>query len=202
MNELIVGFGALSQDVLLVKANHIVLSLTGNAAFPTPAPTLAVIQAAITAYEAALSGDQTPANTVLRKSKKKVLIQQLQLLAANLETTANGDKVKLATTGFDIRKKATRTHAEMPAPQDLRLKRGTLGEVFATVTKVPAAKAYELSYAIDQAKDPWTALPAFTTSRNMKASGLQPKKDYWFRVRAINTNGPGEYSDPAMITVL
>jgi hypothetical protein len=49
------GFDRLSDAQLEVKANTIVSSITGNSNFPTPTPTLADVQIAITAYTAALA---------------------------------------------------------------------------------------------------------------------------------------------------
>jgi hypothetical protein len=42
---------------------------------------------------------------------------------------------------------------------------------------------------------------AFASTRGIGMTGLTRGKDYWARIRAIGTTGPGDWSDPATILV-
>ena len=206
MNELNVGFSEYSGAALKQKAQLVITTLSsapGDGYFPSPVPTLAALQTAVDALDAALGTESTQANRALRESARETVINLLQQLAPNLETTANGDMAKLAATGFDLRKKPVRSTGPTPVPQNVRVRTtGTSGEAFVKCSAVALADAYELEHTLDPVDGPWVDGATFTSSQDMLLAGLTRGKDYYFRVRAIGSNGPSGWSDVATMMVV
>ena len=98
------GFKRLSDAALLLRSNSIVSSVTGNAYFPTPTPTLASITSAITAFQTATEaavGGGTQLISV-RKAARQEVIDQLHLLSNYVLFTAAGNEVIATSSGISI----------------------------------------------------------------------------------------------------
>lgn len=206
MNELKIGFTRLTAQRVADLALKIHTALTtppGNGYFPAPEPTPAVIKASHDALEEALSLETTPSSAVLRKSRRDTLAEQLTRLAANLELTADGDRVMLAASGFELKKgPGARTISSLPAPKDVRVKpTGISGQVLLKCRAVPGADNYQPEYALGP-DGPWTAIDPSSNSQATLFTGLARGKDYYFRLRANGPNGPGAWSDIATMMVV
>jgi hypothetical protein len=201
MNKLNTGFSRLPNTEFDNKAEMIIIALTGNTAFPSPNPTPAIVQTKLDAYRAALSSTGTGRKQAVQSTRDD-LSQTLERLARNLEQTPNVTDAQLATTGFDMRQKPSRSDLPVDAPGNVRLaSTGTTGEVKVACNPVGRAKSYEAQYSQDPNAGPWTDAGTFPNTRAITISGLQRAKDYWVRVRAIGPNGAGAWGDPATILV-
>jgi hypothetical protein len=76
MKKVNLGFSKYTEANLLVIAQAILAALTTNAFFPTPVPTLAVLQTAITDYSEALSAakDGGKTNIAVKMPARKSLL--------------------------------------------------------------------------------------------------------------------------------
>jgi hypothetical protein len=167
-----IGFSRIPDGDLDEKAKHIITSLTGNANFPTPSPTLATVQTALDEYEDALALDQSPTRTATVEVKREMLENLLQQLGVYVSTTANGDKDKLVTSGFEMRKDPTQTEADVAAPANLRLKStGTTGEVQLLCDAVDRARNYQVQHTQNPNAGPWIDNGLFASTRGIKISG-------------------------------
>ena len=197
------GFSKLGIDQLVTKVTFIIAQLTGNADFPTTDPTLAQLKTALDAVTQALTISNPTAQQQALLAARPTLEQMLDDLADDLEKTANSDPVKLATTGYDLRKETTFTSAAPDAPQNVRLKpTGVSGETQVLFTPPPNARAFQVQTSPDPNAGPWTDYDTFSSSRGIILKGFPRAKDLWVRVRAIgpnNTKGP--WSDPATILI-
>jgi hypothetical protein len=54
---------------------------------------------------------------------------------------------------------------------------------------------------LDPNTGPWVDGGTFASTRGVGLTGLTRGKDYWARVRAVGTSGPGPWSDPATTLV-
>jgi hypothetical protein len=202
MNKLNSGFAKLADEDFDNKAQSIVVALTGNANFPTTTPPLAQITTELTAYQAALampSGQPRDAQVAATRGQ---LADSLDKLARGLELVPNVTEAMLATSGFDLRKTPVFSGETVGAPGNVRLKQtGVSGVVQVLCDAVPRASAYELQYTQDPNNGPWSDGGTFASTRGIGITGLTRGKDYWARVRAIGTSGPGSWSDPATALV-
>jgi hypothetical protein len=202
MNKLNSGFTKLADDQFDNKAQSIVAALTGNANFPSPTPTLASITSQLTAYQSALAMQPGQARDAQVTATRTLLADSLDKLARGLELTPNVTDAMLATSGFDLRKSPVFSAETVAAPGNVRLKQtGVSGVVQVMCDAVPRASAYELQYTQNPNDNSWTDGGTFASTRGIGITGLTRSKDYWARVRAIGTNGPGPWSDPATILV-
>jgi hypothetical protein len=192
------GFSEMPLDQFIQKVMNIITALTSDAHFPVTNPTVATIETALDALSAAMTiqgRGRDPAVVATRDA----LEQKLAQLAGNLETLANYDSVKLATSGFDLRK----APVSPDTPRNLRLKPGGVsGSVRVLFGPSERATSYQAQISLDPNADPWTDVDTFSSSRNVVLTGLTRAKDIWVRVRAIGPNNTKSgWSDPVTILV-
>ena len=197
------GFAQLGDSAFITKMQFIIAQLTGNPHFATTNPTLAAVDAQLDVVIQAMTLPNPEASTAAVTAARSKLEQMLDDLADNLESTASQDPVKLATTGYDLRKESSQTGEGPAMPQSLRLKpTGTSGEVQALFAASDRARAYELQTATDPKAGPWTTYDTFSSVRNIVIKGLPRATDIWVRVRALGPNNTKSgWSDPATTQV-
>jgi hypothetical protein len=196
------GFSRFPDESLVSKVVTIIAALTGNANFPTTSPTLTVLQGALDALTQAMA-IQGPTRETAVAAARRDLEQKLEDLADNLENTANNDPVKLATTGFDMRKDTAQTAEPPDVPTNVRLKTtGVSGEVQVLFEPSARARSYQVQVTQDPNAGPWIDYDTFSSTRRIVLTGQPRAKDIWVRVRAIGPNNTKSgWSDPATILV-
>lgn len=199
MNELITGFSGLNNVNLVDKARHIIASLQEEPAstdYPTPSPDLLTLTGAADNLAAALAKTTSVPVTEERNSLRVPLIQYLQLLAMNLETTTPGDRSKLVYTGFDLRKIAEHTHQVPETPLNIQvIATGQNGGFKAKCSATPHTDFYEFETTADPVNGPWSTPIPTTNSQNMHGEGFPRGSDIYIHVRAVNTNGHSPWSE-------
>lgn len=197
------SFTELSDASFITFNEGILTAMTGNAYYPTPAPTLATLTTQKTEFEDALAAaaDGGKTLTAAKNQKRALLTETLYLLANYVETTALGDEVKLLSSGFDVYN-TERSPRPLPAvPLNLRLSDGNLsGEVKVKVEPVEFATGYELRYSQDDFTIDmrWQYSGAYTSSTYI-IKDLIVGKYTWVQVRSFNTQGRSEWCDPARL---
>src|SRR6476620_1186603 len=190
------GFKALSDADLLLRSNSIVSSITGNAYFPTPTPTLASISSAITAFQTATEaavGGGTQLISV-RKAARQEVIDQLHLLSNYVLFTAAGNEVIATSSGISITKPSA-ARPPIEAPAGLEVKPGkNRGELEAKCGRVAGANSYlhEITPAPLTADSQWKSYPA--TAARYLHTGLVSGQEYVFRIAAIGPRDQLVYS--------
>ena len=190
------SFAKLSDTKLVAKTNQIIASITGNANYPTPTPTLPVVQAAATAFTTALTAaaDGGRTKTAEKNAARAVLLGLLRNLALFVQQHCNEDLAVLLSSGFDAQKEP-QPAGVLPSPQNVTLTQSTLsGQLDFRAGSVANASAYEGEMTTDITKDEWETVGVFTTSR-FSLEELKPGSTYWARSRAIGAAGPGAWSD-------
>ena len=127
------------------------------------------------------------------------LIPLLQNLADALEIVPGVTAVDLAGTGFELWQSNHHTSLPPDMPTGLHLKYpGILGQLQVLLSAVARAMFYEVEYTLDPVNGPWTAVPAFGSTRGIVLTGLTRGKDYYVRVRAVAAGqNRGPWSDIA-----
>jgi hypothetical protein len=191
---ILTGFTSYKNYALLVKARHIIESMTGNTSFPTPVPALTVITTAADNYSNALAMANGKQATQLRAKTRTQLMLVLKQLGAYVNATANGDAVILAGSGFDLNKVPGKIGV-LPAPQGFKLYPLTGGVVKLRVKKVHGAYSYNFQYAQTEngVIGAWQNYPSQKTE--VLIDGLQRLSDYAFRVAGIGAASTLTYSE-------
>ena len=193
----------LSIPEKIAKAELIAGSLTGNASFPTPQPTLATFAQAkdelVDAYNEAQNARQTAKEKTTVQNKKEAALDQLfSQLAAYVESVAAGNEELILSAGMDPRAAAVAATGTPTQPQALAAMAGDYdGQIDLSWDTMDGVR----SYVIQQSGDPVTATSwshgGVSTKSSFTAANLNSGTRYWFRVAAVNSNGQSNWSDPA-----
>ena len=181
-------------------AQQIVTAMTGNGAFPTPAPPLSSVASALTAFQAAEAIALTRAKGAAeaRNVKRVALLQLLEQLKAYVQTVVDAavdDGAAIALgAGMAVRKTPVRPPRVFAAKP---------GAVTGTVKLVAAAAArraaYTWQYSTDGGKT-WISLPP-TLHAKTTASGLTAGTRVEFRYQALTEAGESNWSQGVQLLV-
>jgi len=185
---------------LITHAQSIVAAMTGNAAFPSPAPSLAILTAAIAALQVAQSAAlaRTKGAVTARNDKKAALVVALQQLHNYVQGIADADADNSAaiiqSAGIAVRKTPVRK------PRVFSVLQGAVSGAVKVVTASAGTRAsYDWEYSIDGGKT-WTILPS-TMQAKTSVAGLAPGSTVQVRFRALTRTGEGDWSQPASLLV-
>lgn len=187
--------------VLISIARAIVLSMTGNAAFPNPQPTLAAIGTAVADLEVAQTAalSRLKGTAQARNQKRDALVKLLELLRAYVQGVADADPEHAAalihSAAMNVKKLTLRPRRVFAVRQ---------GKVAGSVTLVTASGGHSASYEWQLSADggkTWQVLPV-TLQAHCAVTGLTPGATYVFRTRTVTRTGEGDWSQPITQTVL
>jgi hypothetical protein len=185
---------------LIAFAIRVVDAMTSNPAFPTPAPALAVLTAAITTLQNAETAalKRTTGAVTARNEKRAELIALLQQEQGYVQTVADATPESgasiIESAGVAVRK--TPVHAA----RAFAAKQGTVSGA-AKITAVVAARraSYEWQYSTDGGKT-WVAAPG-TLKATTTVTGLPVGTPVQFRYRALTKAGEGDWSQAVVLVV-
>jgi hypothetical protein len=185
---------------LLVHVRGIVTRMTGNPAFPSAGPNLALVTAAADALAAAQTAAQmrTIGAVATRDEKRVALLAVLEQLKACIQAAADADVENgasiIASAGVAVRK---------PRGQVARVFAIRPGRVSGSVVIVAPTAArrasYEWEFSTDGGKT-WVEL-APSLQAKTELSGLVPASTVIARYRSITKTGPSDWSPPASFLV-
>jgi hypothetical protein len=200
--KIIIDFSRVSDADLDQKAEAIIASLTGNANFTSPTPTLAVVTAATDAYKKALSKALigTENDTRAKNQKRDALVALLQQLGYYVQMNGKNDPVVLGSSGFDLQKTRSRAGV-LEKPENLRVTPQT-GGVKLAVNPVSGARSYLFEFAPTPVADDTLWHSHASSSSRTSVMGLVSGKQYVFRVCAIGSDPTRTYSDHIVSFVL
>lgn len=205
MKTVVSGTKGLSVADLISKALVLEVHMMGNPNFPNAGPFVAAVTAAREALEVAMvdamdGGRSAHGNQRALKQRLKDAITRLQLHVSNV---ANGDAVKLLSSGLALRKPPLKL-GPLPAPLRLVAVHGIhQGELHLRWVPVHGARIYEVFINEgdpDNAAD-WRSV-GFVSHAHFEFQGLASLRYYWFRVRALGAAGASPFSDPARSVVI
>jgi hypothetical protein len=186
----------------VVDTARIVAGITGNTAFPTPLPALAIVVAARNAYTAAVTqGQDSRLGRSLRKKTRQALVALLRQLAHYVEDTSAGDRTVLMSSGFPIQQIGAPI-GPLAAPTQVRLAKGkTSGTAIARCRRIVRARGYQ--WRIAPAATPTAWSPVVTTfAAHAEFDSLTPTTVYVVQVCAVGTAGTGDWSGTATVLVV
>jgi hypothetical protein len=194
MPTIIKSFRKLKDSELDDKAEEVITALSnppGSTNFPTPQPTIADVNAALTAYQNSLTAAANGGTTLVttKNLRRKELEKILNKLAKYCELGADDDIEKMQSTGFDVSKdkapvgqlEQTTMKAEPTLP----------GTVKVSCDVVEGANTYQWEWQEDGTAG-WESKS--TTASRTTIAGLTSGKKYNFRVVPIGADPTKVYS--------
>lgn len=185
---------------LIDRARALIAALTGNAGFPTPAPTLVELGDAADALEAAdaaVINNGGRQDYLARNKRAQELRDLIILLGSYVQVASGGDPEKILSAGFEIRRTPSPAGL-LPAPGNLRAVASSLpGVMDLRWDRVRHRLIYQVEFCTgDPLTESWKPL-VLLGNNTYSASGLASGTAYSFRLRAIGAAGPGPLSDTA-----
>ena len=193
-----VTFIARASDAELIgTATAILAAMTDNPDFPNPAPALATVQAAMSAFQSAVAAAAGGGIvlTAAKNAARTPFAALLRELASYVHVACKGDVKKLFGSGFPTQKPVRQPVGALPAPTGLTLAIGLRsGELAATAAPVPGAVLYTWQVALASAPD--TPIQTTqTTAASTTFANLIPGTQYSITMNAIGTAGPSDWTD-------
>ena len=186
----LISFNKLSDPVLDTVCAGIMQSMTANANFTTPIPTLASIQTVLDRYTQSLADAATRERTkvALKNQYKLELILLMRQLGQYVNSICQGDEAKLTSSGFAISKMPQPRH--ITTPENMSLLPGiNPGTLVSKIKAMPGASSY-MHY---RTTDPITANSVWisigSSRSRMLYTMLQQGEKYWGKVAALGSNG-------------
>lgn len=189
-------FDASSDAEFETKAGSIHDSMLKSPYFAAPVPDLSVIQTDLQGYSAALIAAKTKDKSAIAAkidARRKLTLSLIQL-ADSVTTTANGDRTKLISSGFDLVKPGESN--PIKKPDIITLSDGVNpGELIVKVPAVKGAKAYSPQYTPDPltADSQWTQFMCSTSKYTFK--NLPSAQKLWCKMSVMGPYGQVVYSD-------
>ena len=191
------GFSQLSDPSFGNKASGIQIAMTGNAGYPTPIPAIADIGTMVFDYIGKLSVAQSrDRNAVAAKNQVRLLLSEnLKMLGNYVTLTANGDRLMLISSGFDLNKRGE-TVPLLYKPRNMQVADGeNQGESFVSVDGIREAKSYLYQYTLDPLLENSIWITRSGTARSFTFTNMPLSIRYWYRIGAVGTNGQLIYSN-------
>ena len=196
----VTGFSKLDPNALANMAHHVATGIGGNSVhFPNPPVEPAALDASgntlAEAVLAAMDGGKT-AKTVVKK-QRKLIVQDLNLLAVFVQNVSNDDPVIFALSGFTAKPTGKSAPQPVSVPSFRSMDYGAnSGQIAVYVKKVSGAKSYFIRYAVMNGTTPgaWTTIPAASIQKAITLSGLTPATIYGFQVQALGVLGYSDWS--------
>ncbi|MBJ6726677.1 fibronectin type III domain-containing protein [Geomesophilobacter sediminis] len=204
MGALITDFSSLKDKDFLFSARALLAALACHEAFtgnvPPYVPSIADLGESIdlyqTAFDAAANRDSVKVQ--LRKVARRRVAEHIKKMAKHVELVCAGDVMKLRLSGFALAKQSTKGQA--PAnltAMVLEIKRGHLsGTLLIRSLRVHGAGSYELQITDGDPtiEENWREQGIYVHISHIEVTGLQPGKNYSFRIRPIGPKGRGPWS--------
>jgi hypothetical protein len=188
-------------DNKIESARTYVISMTGNANFPSPNPALSIISSATNDLETANAAakDGGKSKVAAMYVKEKILDDLITQLGHYVEATANGDASVILSSGMKVKNANTSTLAPQTPEKLTATASTTEGEVKLSWKISKGTKVYVVEQNNDAtlATNNWVQVDMVTKTK-ITLTGLNSGQKYAFRVYAVGSGGKSAYSQVVM----
>jgi hypothetical protein len=193
-------FAGYSDPDLDEFAGNVVISLTGNASYPTPPVTLANLGTLNATFHnavlAALPGGIQL--TAAKNAARDALLDALRKVAAYVQSIANRDLDVLLTSGF-YANSTNRAQSPLDPPTISELENLATTKLLVRLTPVTNAKSYNLQTNTN-GNGAWVDAGIFTQARRIVLGNFTPGTTYSIRARAIGgSTGSSDWCAPVSL---
>lgn len=197
------GFSRLRDSDLVLRASKILDALTDNENFPTPSPSLTILELALNDFNGKVIAGPTgnKAHTVLKRKSRRELLKVLKKLGFHINEHARSI-ADLFSSGFPLASFPNRKNTEIPnIPIGLILGDGPhSGKIKLNFSPVKGARMYMYRYGVSLYGElKWEVPLPSTSSRANIIESLTPSLEYWVQVKAVNSAGFSDWSNPAKL---
>ena len=200
-----IGFVSSDSDAQLVTDTaNIIVSMTNNANYPSPTPTLAPITTAKNDFAQAIANaaDGGKELTLIKNEKRAALAALLRELAAYVSVACKGSMPVLVGSGFPTWKPTRTPAGDLPAPGAPTLGLGVRsGQLTASTTPVPNGYTYNWRVSLP-GNPPDIKVRVQTTAASNVFDNLTPGQIYLVDVNVVGSAGPSDYSDNSQLMVV
>lgn len=201
MNKVKKAFRSYSDVQLLAVGEKIDTCIPNSPLYDSIHPATDVFKTALSNYriKLAAAADGGKLAIASKNEAREELIRVLTLWASYIEDHADDNESSIVATGFELAQKPTQ--GTVPTtPENVHLLDGKLsGSAEVRYKKVSNATAYEIRWR-KESDDVWQlanlAFKAHSTLHDIARGTV-----IWVQVRAVNTHGNSNWSDPATIMV-
>lgn len=186
-------------ESLLTLGENVVGGMTGNASFPAPPVTMAVLTAAVDALRAAHnSAVDTRSRMAYAQVREERLVVEdmLRKLGDYVDMIANGVATIIISAGME----ATRNREKSPTPSqvnDFIAKfTGIPGTIVIQWRRPQYAKYFRVYMSSDPNKNDWQLVDTISV-RKMMVQNLTTGQKFYFKVVPVGTAGVGPDSEIA-----
>ena len=197
-----IGFGRYNDKDLLLFAENVLSNVPKLSQFSDIYPNVSVVTALRDKFRNDLVATQNggKTETANKNQTRKNLEVALKQWGSYIEDHADDNEALVIETGYLIHQKPAQG-AVPDTPQNVHITDGALsGGVKAQCKKVLYATAYELRHRQDKDTN-WTMAPVSFATKIELPNIAPPGTVIWVQIRAINTHGHSNWSDPATIMV-
>jgi hypothetical protein len=186
-----------SDQALIVVGGRIVAAMTGNAAYPAPVPTLAVLTTARNTFITAVNANDRGKLAIAARNKAREPYEAaLRQLSMYVSQACQGDLVTLLSSGYPAQRQRGAAVQIAPAtPGNLRVRQGpSSGQLVGRCKRIEGAALYQWRYAAAAAPTAYTVTDTSSKAR-VTLAGLLPGTQYLVQVRACGNRGSSDWSD-------
>ena len=197
------GFTRFSDENVLVIAQTVITAMTDNINFPEPTPPLQEVSVVMEDFTEKLAEARkrgSPYDTAAKNDARVDLEDILAELAFYVNKIAKGDLATMLSSGFPV-SKYRNSILSPDIVRNLIVTDGrSKGEMILSFDKLPSILFYEYRYTSEkdeQGELDWgEELILTTSSRSNLIKPVIPGVTYYLSVRAVNSKGTGDWSDP------
>lgn len=197
-NYAVAGLSGITESALVEKVRNCIKMATGNAAFPSPVPSLVSLTATSDALDTSQQSykfTRSKLDKDARDTHFATLKGMMHEYVGYVQSTSNGDSDLILSMGLDLRRKPKASVLPEAPARVVALVTPYPGRIEVRWGGVPQRHQYGL-YVADTADGPWT-LVTWTGKTRYTLDDLQSDKTYYFRVIAQGAAGASPASDIA-----
>ncbi len=197
-NYAVAGLMGITESALVEKVRNCISMATGNLAFPTPVPTLALLTAESDKLDTATQAykfTRSKLDKDARDTHFATLKSMMHAYVGYVQSTSNGDSDLILSMGLDIRRRSKASGLPEAPSRVVALVTPYPGRIDVRWGGVPRRHQYGLFIA-DAPDGAWT-LVAWTGKTRHTVENLQSDRTYYFHVVAQGAAGASPASDIA-----
>lgn len=195
-------FSAVKDEELMVLSYTVINAMEGNPNFPNPSPGLLEIQELLNAFINKLKISRkrgSPEDTAAKNESRIPLVDQLKRLSYYVNTTSKGQLSVLLSSGFPT------TSMSNSSLVPTRVEKITLtdgrqsGQIRLDFIPQKETRIYEYCYKMVEGNDLWSDRMTTTSSKGNIIAPLVVGNLYEVKVRGVNRQGAGDWSNTVSI---